>query len=155
MATETNPFSQLILHWEEQFRVGIPRFDEQHQRLLRLVAFVAAAVSEKHNSEIVKALLFDVGSFAEEHFSDEERLMEQLEYPELAIHREEHDDFRRQIRAFLSESGDDQTLGIRVMQMMQAWLKRHLMECDQRYASYFEERAKQVVASVKAKESDE
>ena len=148
-ATETKPLSELILHWDEQFRVGIPRIDEQHQRLLRLAAFVAAAVAEKHNAEIVKALLFDVASFAEEHFSSEERLMEQLEYPELEAHREEHDDFRARIGAFLHECADDETLGIRVMQVMQAWLKRHLMECDRRYAEYFEERAIQVIAATK------
>ena len=151
--TETTPISDLILHWNEQYRVGIPRFDEQHQRLLRLMAFVAVAVAQKQNTEIVKALLFDVASFAEEHFSGEERLMEELEYPELLMHRGEHDVFRARIGAFLEESGEDPTLGIRVLQMMQTFLKRHLLECDVRYSGYFEKRAMQVEITVK--KSDE
>jgi hemerythrin len=131
------PISGLILHWKDEYKVGIPHFDQQHQRLLRLVAFMAAAVAQKDNVEIVKALLLDVASYCEVHCADEERFMEELGYPEIESHRAEHKMFRDQVRMFLAEDGDGKTIGIRVMRMMQSWLKGHLLECDRRYAEYF------------------
>jgi len=137
MDNKTEPTSELILHWDEQYRVGIPHFDGQHQRLLRLVALVAAAVGQKNHGEMMRALLLDIASFANVHFADEEQFMEQLEYPELENHRIERESFRKWIASLLDETGNDATIGIRVLRMAQAWLKTHLLISDQRYAEYF------------------
>jgi hemerythrin len=136
-AQEVEPTSELILHWGDQFKVGIPRIDEQHQRLFRLCAFIASAVTQKRNSEIVHALLLELAAFADEHFADEERLMEELDYPEIESHRREHQVFRDRINALLNEGGDDLTIGIHVLQVTQSWLKTHLLERDHGYAEHF------------------
>lgn len=135
---ETPPDGRFILHWEDEFLVGVPQLDEEHKRLLRLGACVASALALKNSDAIVRALLTDIDSFAEQHFANEEKMMAEYKYPGLESHRAEHESFRNRIRLLLAEA-DESRIGFRVLQMMQSWLKSHLMGCDREYARFFRE----------------
>lgn len=134
------PTSELILTWDEEYQLGIPQFDEQHQRLVRLVSFIAMAVTQNGNGALVKALLLDLLSYVDVHFADEEEFMRRLAFPEREPHMAEHEQFRRQLVKFLSESETDAKIGMRVLQFMQGWVKKHVLQCDRRFAEFHRER---------------
>ena len=138
--TATEPTSEMILTWDDEYRLGIPQFDEQHQRLVRLVSFIAMAVTQNGNAALIKALVLDIKSYAEVHFADEEEFVRRVGFPERERHVAEHESFRRQLMHFISEAEKEAKIGMRVLQFMQGWVKKHVLECDRRYAEFHKER---------------
>ena len=91
--------SPMELQWREDWECGAPEIDLQHRNILaRSMAFVNDATAHVRAESVEKdihALVKEI----EEHFTDEESLLDAWGYPDLPAHREEHHRLSEECRA--------------------------------------------------------
>lgn len=128
-----------LVNWNDLYRLGIPRIDDDHERLVALLEGVLDAVAAGDPAETVVARLTVFTAEAEAHFAREEDLLDRASYPGLAAHRAEHD-------RLLSHLGHIQTLlqnglpadddGSRTATALRDWLFQHIREDDAAYKPF-------------------
>lgn len=75
--------------WTEGYSVKIAELDLQHQQLFQIVAQLDSAQREGRSDSIIGGILDKLIEHIISHFTAEEYLMEQHEFPNLAAHRHE------------------------------------------------------------------
>jgi len=88
--------------WTEDFSVGVVRLDEQHKRLIKMINRLIAEPQTTTESEMVSDLLSDMTNYAQAHFTAEEELMRQHNYPRLEEHVAQHRAFQKKTVDFCS-----------------------------------------------------
>jgi len=79
-------------------------------------------------------ILSDLAGYTKTHFSDEERMLEQCDYPLLADHREKHAALNRQLAEFYRNFyTSSQASNKRGDVILQHWLYDHILEQDKAY----------------------
>ena len=79
-----------LVEWSEQFETGHPLVDHQHQSLFGLMNELDQALTDGASEEALWVRLLRLHELTREHFRCEERLMQELGFPELPAHRAEH-----------------------------------------------------------------
>jgi len=120
--------------WSEIFSVGVPDLDAQHRRLI-------AIINEFHEAQEAGAgvaRLFQVlnalVAYAEQHFAEEERRLEETHYPDLLRHRREHERLVQEIFELNGryERGEPETAE-EVKAFLKSWLLDHILGFDKKY----------------------
>ncbi len=135
--------------WEPQFETGISQVDIQHRRLfdrLETVGRLAAqqAPYSEAEREEIKRSVYDLEDYSEAHFTLEETLMQENEYPGLEDHIKDHERFTATAKEMLVKldkvlSADDKEIKSFVRQLyefLQHWLKHHILVKDHQYVPY-------------------
>lgn len=123
--------------WTKQFETGIASVDAQHRHLVDIVNQMGTALIDGNTSETSLSGVFtELATYAEFHFSDEERLMLEagLDPAHIESHRQHHRQFVDQLtqmwrrRTALSDS-------VEALQgFLASWLTFHILEEDQSMA---------------------
>ncbi len=141
-----------LIEWREEFRIGIPAVDYEHQELIALLNELYAGLGEGPGTGGDEALdqtsldRASVGAFLGEvyarisaHFALEEREMRARGYDQAAAHKADHEDLLDAIRDIMDDVDDKQvelspealgpeTLGHR----LEAWFSEHFRTHDAR-----------------------
>ncbi len=126
------------IRWSAALAVGHPAIDRQHQELFRRAQALVDALARRDPSEVGR--LFDfLEGYVVEHFGAEERLMLEIGYPGLGVHRAEHGRFVRDYRALrglLERHGPVPALTVKTRLWLAGWLERHLGGADRRLGEH-------------------
>jgi len=124
--------------WDDSFSVGFDLFDNQHKELVNMVnTLYSACKMGALNKDIVylqtvsKAL-----EYARIHFSDEEKYMSMVFYPELDEHRKQHEKFVVEIKKSIKLFEDGEAAPIELANFLKDWLLNHIAVSDKQYAPY-------------------
>lgn len=126
--------------WNPSMSVGDEKLDSQHRHLLAQVnTLLDALAGGKNNLIVIEQVLKFLNQYIEEHFADEERYMEEHQYPHLQEHRELHARFierytnmKKRIYTFDSIEG----MLIDLEDHLGRWWIDHIGGADKDYATY-------------------
>ena len=156
MAAPTNPLTWLLvavllsvpffyqkmaakkyLDWKDEYRVGIDSIDQQHRKLVNLINQLQTAVDYSTGEEFEREALDELVDYTKTHFSYEEGLMEQHDYPEFEPHRAQHQKMIKQVEDVLAEyEQDNETAMSNALDFLKDWLINHINGTDKEYSSY-------------------
>jgi hemerythrin len=127
-----------LMSWSNKFSVGVKTLDDQHRNIIESLNELHAAAMKGQMKEVAGSLLAKLISYAREHFSAEERLMESAKFPGLAEHRAKHQELAGKAGVFISrhEKGDA-TVYIELLHFVRDWQTKHMQNEDQEYARWF------------------
>ncbi len=83
-------FRQPLLTWNRSLSVG--EIDEQHIKLIYMANALDDAMKTGNGNSVLSMIFSGLVSYTATHFRDEERLMAAYGYPELALHKKQHED---------------------------------------------------------------
>ncbi len=92
-----------FMEWNDKLLTGIKECDEQHKKLVSLINDLYEAMKQGRGKEIIDKILNELASYADYHFSTEEKLMNKYGYPELSIHKKEHESFKKKVKEFIEK----------------------------------------------------
>jgi hemerythrin len=122
------------MKWSDELATGVVEIDKQHQTLFTWFNELESAAAEERLMATTYALN-RLTQYTISHFVDEEKLMAECKYPQLAEHKAEHDAFRAQLRDLQLRAEEidisDATVGF-----LRDWLVRHIMTVDMDYAPW-------------------
>jgi hemerythrin len=118
------------IEWKEEYNLGDPIVDAQHQYLFTLANEVFSAESR---DEILRSLMH-LFRYVREHFHDEEALMERRKYDGLARHRELHNAMITELDLIAQAFHHLDTVGFiqKTQSFMVDWLLMHILSEDRR-----------------------
>jgi hemerythrin len=77
-------------NWKNEYSVNVKEIDAQHQQLIELVINLHTSVSSRLDKDELKKLLIELVEYTRTHFSTEEKLMKEYNYPEIGSHHKDH-----------------------------------------------------------------
>lgn len=128
--------------WDSRLLLNIPHLDEHHQHFFKLGRYIeqllliqCAGVTDKD----LFNLLYELREYVTYHFYEEEKIMEEIGFPELEAHKLEHQNFLQYINRIdydkLCASPYNELLKIR--EDMVAWAFSHIVQQDQKLIPYY------------------
>ena len=132
MATTTAPF----VIWDQSWCIGVKEVDAQHQNLVALVNQLHQAMKEGKGKNVLEEILESLVVYTKAHFRDEERMMEQNGYPDLAAHKLEHFALTKKVLDFQSKfRAGGLGMTVDIMQFLSDWLRTHILGTDTKYVA--------------------
>jgi hemerythrin len=122
--------SPFVVEWRDGFKVNIPQADREHKHLFQLVKRLDLTTVQETVDELLDYVVL--------HFTNEQQLMEDSNYPAFAAHLKLHEEFGATVADFLG-SGDVWTED-RVQELrrfLNKWLIGHIMTHDLRFGNWY------------------
>jgi hemerythrin len=123
--------------WKDEYSVGIESIDMQHKKLLSLINSLQAAVYFSTGEEFEHQALDELVDYTKTHFSYEEGLMEQNDYPDFEPHKAQHQQMIAKVEEVLAEYQQDKDTAMRnAANFLKDWLINHINGTDKQYSAY-------------------
>lgn len=125
--------------WNNSYSIGVGSIDQQHMRLFELIDDIYAKIGKVDNAKLMAAVVGELVSYTEEHFTHEERMMRRCGYAGLAEHRLLHKGFVDKV-ADLRQRVDEGKLVLtfEVTSFLKSWLVEHIQKVDRQYLECFQ-----------------
>lgn len=118
--------------WDGSLCIGHAEVDRQHERFVGFAARFAQVEGSGAHSDAVMRCLTELYLYANQHFRDEEALLEQMNCPEREIHAELHRDFVRSVDAMVDRCLSTGAPYSEVLDFLHTWLWGHILGEDAR-----------------------
>ena len=141
MAAKQKTLIQSI-EWTSDLDVGIEEINDEHKHLIGLANQVLGACYVGQGGAIIADVVDQLIDYTRYHFDREIDILEKYDYPDLAMHRREHDDLIKrvlQIKARIDDEKADE-ISLETMLFLQDWLINHVMEHDRDYGAFLRQR---------------
>ena len=125
-----------IFDFEAEFRLGIDQVDNEHIQLVDMLNAVYALIAEGKRDEARQYFSKTLSNYVNEHFAHEEQFMEEIGYPELAMHRKTHENFKATLlRSLPSIEAYDEKAFRDALWDAFTWIVNHIGKTDKKICS--------------------
>jgi len=123
--------------WDEKYSVGNREIDEQHKTLFKLVNDIDDAISKGREKKIVNSSVETLIEYTIIHFSDEEKLFLNSEYPKKEEHKTEHMELKENVDRISTDLKQGMEIDmVDVLNFLKRWLIKHIMDSDRGYMDF-------------------
>ena len=123
--------------WKKSYEIGCAEIDMQHRRLIRLINELSDAMMIRQGYRAVPHVLEELVDYIQLHFTSEEKLMQEMNYPGLDEHRKEHLDMTGKVLKFKSRHSRGHDLDAsELLGFLCEWLKSHIVARDKEFGQY-------------------
>jgi hemerythrin len=129
----------LLVEWDNRYSIGIPFIDDQHKELVRLTneLYQGCLKGDEAAKAFFAKTVKGTVDYVKYHFSAEEKLLENVKYPELPNHKKFHEAFVKQlldnVRSFQEGKKFVPNVFVR---FLRDWILSHIAVEDKKYAAY-------------------
>ena len=125
------------VEWKDEYSVGIDSIDDQHKRLLNLINQLQTAVDHSTGEQFEREALDELVDYTKTHFTYEEGLMRDNDYPEFEPHKAQHEKMFKKVEEVLAEYEEDHDTAMsNAADYLKQWLINHINGTDKEYSSY-------------------
>jgi len=126
-----------FIEWSDSYTVGIDSIDNDHKKLLGMINQLQTAAHYQTDDGMIENILNDLIDYTKYHFTREEGLMQQCEYPDLEEHKKQHAAMITKVTQFIDDYRNNGTrTPDDVAQYLKTWLINHINGTDQEYTPY-------------------
>jgi hemerythrin len=124
-----------LMEWDDKLSVRIAAMDEQHQKLVALLNELFDAMMAGQGRDRLGHVTGALVDYTKTHFSQEEELMAQHGYPDLAAHRAAHEALTKKVLEAQQRyrAGASAALSIDMLNFLKSWLVNHIQGTDKKY----------------------
>ncbi len=120
-----------IIQWRSAFGVGVPVLDEQHKKLVALIADVQRILSDPKQVAKLGHVLKELVEYTKVHFRTEEQLMAEMDFADRVEHCRLHREMTKQIVEILLELKSGKDLDpMKLFEFLRHWLVDHILHED-------------------------
>jgi hemerythrin-like metal-binding protein len=129
------------IEWKKTYEVGFKLIDDQHVKLINIMNELYDAQQRGTGQLIVNESLNELVDYTVYHFSTEEKLFTQYDYPKKDQHMKEHDEFVDKIKNLKAEAvKGNLLLSIKTMEYLKDWTINHILGTDKEFGEHVRER---------------
>lgn len=130
------------ISWQKIFNTGIPQVDEQHKKLVSMINQLEDChdSSDEAVDHEVGLVLKKLVDYTQYHFSEEERLMDEIRYFDRGRHVEKHKELIHQVAAILKRLKATGAVNVyEIMCFLRDWLLDHIVLEDVKIGEAYRE----------------
>jgi len=125
------------LIWNEGMSVGIEAIDEDHKKIIAILAKLTSSEHGKTSEETIDAIFTELEHYVTLHFAREETLLEQACYAEIKSHKASHQRFIDHLptlkQEWLTKNCND--CSEKITAFLHQWIIKHILVEDLNYVS--------------------
>lgn len=125
--------------WNACWSVGIDGIDEEHRYFIYLLNQFNGDGSDALSGDRLRAMAGELLTYTEEHFTNEEKVMEAAGYPLYEDHKYQHDLAEDEIRHAIASTMPEQEFRAFLGRFMLNWLVLHIQSSDQKLSAWLHE----------------
>lgn len=123
--------------WYSKYNTGNEIIDSEHQYLVSLINEIMEKRKEMNLDEI-KRIFIELKRYAHIHFYNEEKLMEEINYPKIEDHKAQHRVFLEELDKIEKELMlENKYVSFEIMIFLSKWFINHIQHMDKDFSSYF------------------
>jgi hemerythrin len=129
----------MSIEWKEDLVTGLESIDNQHREIFARFSLFSDACSDGRGGDELLNLVDFLSVYTVEHFRDEEKTMDDVDYPRLASHEKEHAVFLEEFGRFkeiIEEKGPSLENILNKKRAMIRWLINHIGQMDRAFADF-------------------
>jgi hemerythrin len=92
-----------LIEWRDDFSVGVPDVDHEHQELIRLINELHDAMSHDNSDVTVMDFLGEIYAHVAAHFALEEKIMRERNYDQYSDHKADHEILLDELRDIMDD----------------------------------------------------
>ncbi|MEA2093178.1 MAG: bacteriohemerythrin [Pseudomonadota bacterium] len=93
----------VLIEWKDEFSIGVPDVDHEHQELIALINELHAAMSSEDSGYTVMDFLGEIYAHVSAHFALEEKIMRKRKYDQYEEHKSDHEDLLDELRDIMDD----------------------------------------------------
>ncbi len=129
--------------WKNEYSVGESFLDAQHKGLFEIVDRLYSAMNSGKGNEITGSILLELERYSIFHFTEEEKFMNQVGFPNLENHKAEHRKFIEEVSAFKSDMKEGKIgISYNLLKFLEDWLIAHIQNSDAEYCRFIKNKDK-------------
>jgi hemerythrin len=122
-----------LITWSQNFSVDIAQLDDEHKKLIDMINSLHDAMKQGKGKDAMGPLLDALTNYAATHFSHEEALMAQYQYPEYSKHKQIHTDFANKVVEYRQLYEKNLLPATHLLNTLRDWLITHICDTDKQY----------------------
>ncbi|MFC1869119.1 bacteriohemerythrin [Thermodesulfobacteriota bacterium] len=126
--------------WDESMKIGVEKLDNQHQKLFAYSNKLMNAIKERKDQNEVEKVVSFLDEYIENHFRDEEEIMQEHNYPFLSFQKEQHENFIKYFKGVKNELKEMKEsrayLMFRIRLLVVDWLVNHTYKEDRHFGRF-------------------
>ncbi len=124
-----------LYKWEDNYSVGVARFDSHHKRLFDIVNNLHDMMKQGQGADIIEKSIRELVDYTNYHLLEEEKTMERIGYSDIVAHKRAHKIFIDQLNDAMKEVDDGKAIFvvIKLSSTIVDWLVNHILVVDKKY----------------------
>jgi hemerythrin-like metal-binding protein len=129
--------SNKIVEWNKSYSVSVKDLDKEHMYLFDLINNLNDAMLQGKSKENLLKIIDALADYTVGHFSHEEKLFKQTNYPEFNEHKIAHETFVNKVKEFRNKVNSGEAMvSIEIINFLKDWLINHIGIFDKKYAEH-------------------
>ena len=131
--------SEMYIVWEDKYKVGYKRIDDQHLELIEIINDLHDCMDNRYSKDEVlraqfKKALIKTVDYVAYHFSCEEKIMHAIKYDKILEHSSYHREFIQTIYNYVQsyENGSLEAIN-NLVQYLKDWFLNHILVTDKKF----------------------
>ena len=123
--------------WTATYETGNTQVDNEHKEIFTLVQKLLDSVNDE---ALITSTMDFLANYAVNHFRNEEHLMTESSYPDMAVHKKQHDDFVQEVLALfdrVKNESDTEKKSMDIEKVIVNWLIDHVLGSDKVMADHY------------------
>ncbi len=122
--------------WKDDYYLGVDAMDDEHKILINKINLLAESINLNDKTSKILNAYRQLRDYTHKHFSDEERYMESIDYPQLTNHKEIHRSLLAKLASYEAKIVEPQFDPSDLMLFLNDWLIKHILGVDMKYARF-------------------
>ena len=126
-----------FIEWSDTLSVGVKEIDDQHKGLINMINELNKAIQggwgKKAREEVISKLI----EYTRVHFTTEESVMSISGYPDVEVHKKQHEDLILMVNDYVKKyEQDPDASSYHLLFFLKRWLTEHIIKSDKRLGDY-------------------
>ena len=134
--------------WDDNLATGVDEIDEQHKEIFARFNALLEACDKGRSRELLADILEFMSTYVLQHFADEERLQQSVDYPDFPAHKSVHEELSGrfvQLKLKFAAHGATVQLVIQTSKLLSELLFEHIHLHDKALAEFMLQRNRLVL----------
>jgi len=130
---------KILVQWDNAYSVGMKLIDEQHMELIKLAnkLFENCIGDQDRIRAAFLQTIREAVDYVGYHFSTEEKVMQRVNYPNYAEHKQQHGDFVREVLIKVEEFNSGKPRApLSFVYFLRDWVFNHIAVSDKKMGDY-------------------
>lgn len=124
-------------NWTPDYDVKVEKFNDQHKFLFEIIKDLYDTMENKDDRLALAYIINKLVKYSKEHFSEEEIILLNSQYPAYEKHRKQHKLFLEKIEQFAADYNSGKyLLHFDILFFLKNWVLQHIMIADKEYGEH-------------------
>jgi len=130
-----------IFQWREEYNTNIKEMDDHHRELFQTANKLYEEIHSGRNQTVLEETLNFLIRYTKEHFTQEEKLMEDYDFPEYEAHIKYHLRLIQDVQELKSKyAAGEIRMDMSIVNFLKDWIINHILTEDRKYGPYLNQK---------------